>query len=186
MHRLLVAVASPVVYATGAVELELQLQSTGFRTPGLQQLRLTGSRARTQQLWHMGLVAPQHVESSPTRCQTRVPCIGRRIPIHCATREVLLLHFLLFLSRIYIQMSDPMDYSSNFLIFSVICSVSLLLALNLGRCLEICISELLTELFISFITSSISKSSIFPSLNIPFLCHLFLFPENCVLSLGRY
>ena len=45
-------------------------------------------------------------------------------------------------------MSDPMDYSSNFLIFSVICSVSLLLALNLGRYLEIYISELLTELFI--------------------------------------
>ena len=36
----------------------------------------------------MGLVASQHVESSWTRARTRVPCIGRRILNHCATREV--------------------------------------------------------------------------------------------------
>jgi len=43
---------------------------------------------RLQQLQHiglvvvaMGLVAPQHVGSSPTRDQTRVPCIGRGILI---------------------------------------------------------------------------------------------------------
>ena len=35
----------------------------------------------------MGLVAPWHVGSSRTRAQTRVPCIGRRILNHCATRE---------------------------------------------------------------------------------------------------
>ena len=35
----------------------------------------------------MGLVAPQHVESSRTRAQARVPCIGRWILSHCATRE---------------------------------------------------------------------------------------------------
>ena len=39
------------------------------------------------------LVAPRHVGSSWTRGQTRVPCTGRRILIHCATREVLLIHF---------------------------------------------------------------------------------------------
>ena len=33
------------------------------------------------------LVAPQHVESSWTRDQTHVPCTGRWILIHCATRE---------------------------------------------------------------------------------------------------
>ena len=27
------------------------------------------------------------MESSPTRAQTRVPCIGRQILNHCATRE---------------------------------------------------------------------------------------------------
>ena len=31
--------------------------------------------------------------SSRTRAQTRVPCIGRQILNHCATREVLDLHF---------------------------------------------------------------------------------------------
>ena len=35
-----------------------------------------------------GLVAPRHVGSSWTGARTRVPCIGRRILIHCATREV--------------------------------------------------------------------------------------------------
>ena len=37
----------------------------------------------------MGLVAPRHVGPSRTRARTRVPCIGRRILNHCATREVL-------------------------------------------------------------------------------------------------
>ena len=34
------------------------------------------------------LVAPWHVESSWTRDQTCVPCIGRQFPIHCTTREI--------------------------------------------------------------------------------------------------
>ena len=36
----------------------------------------------------MGLVDPQHVGSSQTRAQTRVPCIGRWILNHCTIREV--------------------------------------------------------------------------------------------------
>ena len=36
----------------------------------------------------MVLVAPWHVGSSRTRAQTHVPCIGRWILNHCATREV--------------------------------------------------------------------------------------------------
>ena len=36
----------------------------------------------------MGLVAPKHVESSPTRDQTHVPCIGKQILNHWTTREV--------------------------------------------------------------------------------------------------
>ena len=43
--------------------------------------------AQAQYLWLMGLVAPQHVGSSQTRARTRVPCIGRQILNHCATRE---------------------------------------------------------------------------------------------------
>ena len=36
-----------------------------------------------------GLVALQHVESSLTQDGTHVSCIGRQIPIHCTTMEVL-------------------------------------------------------------------------------------------------
>ena len=42
---------------------------------------------RVQQLWLTGLVAPRHVGSSRTRARTHVPCIGRWILNHCATRE---------------------------------------------------------------------------------------------------
>ena len=50
--------------------------------------------AQAQQLWLRGLVAPRHVGSSQTRARTRVPCIGRQILNHCATRETLYLYFL--------------------------------------------------------------------------------------------
>ena len=40
---------------------------------------------RAQLLWHMGLVAGWHVESSWTRGRTHVPCIGRRILNHWTT-----------------------------------------------------------------------------------------------------
>ena len=50
---------------------------------------LVGSRAQAQQLWHTGLVAPQHVGSSQTRDRTRVCCIDRQILYHWATREAL-------------------------------------------------------------------------------------------------
>ena len=62
----------------------LLLQSTGPRCMGFSSC---GTRA--QQLWRTGLVAPQHVGSSRTRARTRVPCIGRWILNHCATREAL-------------------------------------------------------------------------------------------------
>ena len=41
-----------------------------------------------QQLWHVDLVAPKHVESSQTRGWTRVPCSGRPILNCWTTREV--------------------------------------------------------------------------------------------------
>ena len=47
---------------------------------------LYGTQA--QKLWPMALVTPQHVESSQTRDQTGVPCIGRWILNHWTTREV--------------------------------------------------------------------------------------------------
>ena len=50
--------------------------------------------AQAQQLWPMGLVAPRHVGSSHTRARTCVPCIGRQILNHCATREAHATNFL--------------------------------------------------------------------------------------------
>ena len=45
--------------------------------------------AQAQYLWRTGLVALWHVGSSQTRTRTRVPCIGKQILNHCATREAL-------------------------------------------------------------------------------------------------
>ena len=42
-----------------------------------------------------GVSAPWHVESFQTRDRIHVPCIGRQILIHCATREVLMSLFFL-------------------------------------------------------------------------------------------
>ena len=61
----------------------LLLQSTGSRHTGFSSCSM-----RAQQLWCMGLVAPQHVWSSRTRDRTRDPCIGRWILNDCATGEV--------------------------------------------------------------------------------------------------
>ena len=52
---------------------------------GLQTSAVAAHRLRVVAT---GLVALRHVESSHIRDQTRVPCIGRWIPIYCATRGV--------------------------------------------------------------------------------------------------
>ena len=54
---------------------------------GLSRCRAQAPDAQAQQLWLTGLVAPRHVGSSQTRARTCVPCIGRQILNHCATRE---------------------------------------------------------------------------------------------------
>ena len=85
-HRL------PLVAARAGYSL---LQCAGFSSWWLLLSRSVGCRCsgfsscgmRAQQLWLVGLVAPQHVGSSQARAQTCVPCIGRRILNHCATRE---------------------------------------------------------------------------------------------------
>ena len=74
----------------------LQLQQAGAtlhcgaRASHYHGLSCCGAQApdaQAQQLWLTGLVAPRHVGSSQTRARTRVPCIGRQILNHCATRE---------------------------------------------------------------------------------------------------
>ena len=54
---------------------------------GLSPCGPQAPNAQAQQLWLTGPFAPRHVGSSQTRAQTRVPCIGRQIINHCATRE---------------------------------------------------------------------------------------------------
>ena len=58
----------------------------GAWTSHCESFRVVGT------LWHSGLVAPWHMESSQRRDRTHVPCIGRQIPNHGTTREVLILH----------------------------------------------------------------------------------------------
>ena len=50
----------------------------------------------------MGLVAPRHVGSSQTRARTRVPCFGKQILNHCATREAL--NFSLFVCFFFLTL----------------------------------------------------------------------------------
>ena len=56
---------------------------------GLSCCRAQAPDAQAQQLWLTGPVALQHVGSSQTRARTRVPCIGRQILNHWATKEAL-------------------------------------------------------------------------------------------------
>ena len=89
MCSLLIVAVSPIL------EHRIQCMSFHSCSSWAQQLKLIGSRVCTQQLWHMVLAAPRRVESPRIRDQTCVPCIGRLIPTHCATREVPLTYFLL-------------------------------------------------------------------------------------------
>ena len=75
----------------------LDTQASVVVACGLQQLWLSDSRARAQQLWRTGLVAPQHVGSSQTRARNCVLCIGRWILNHCTTREAQQFVFCSFL-----------------------------------------------------------------------------------------
>ena len=70
----------------------------------------------------MDLVALWHVGSSRTRDQTRVPCIGRWILNHCATREAPNVYFF---SRITFSQREleigidvvKINFSSSFLCY---------------------------------------------------------------------
>ena len=59
----------------------------------LQTRRLSNCGSRAELLRGMW-------ESSQTRARTRVPCIGRQILNHCATREAPLLFIILFLAAL--------------------------------------------------------------------------------------
>ena len=97
VHRLSLVVASggySLLHCMGfSLRWLVLLQSIGSRCAGFSSC---GMQAQLWLLWPSGLVAPQHVGSSRTRGQTRVPCIGRWILNHYATREVPLFYFYLF------------------------------------------------------------------------------------------
>ena len=78
-----------LVAASGGYAL---LQCAGFSSWRLLLLQSTGSRCVGFSSCG-ALVALQHVGSSRTRGRTRVPCTGRQILNHCATREARLITF---------------------------------------------------------------------------------------------
>ena len=70
----------------------------GVRASHYRGLSCCGAQApdaQAQKLWLMGLVALRHVGSSQTRARTRVPCIGRQILNHYATKEAPIRLYLL-------------------------------------------------------------------------------------------
>ena len=62
------------------------------------QLQARASVVVAQQLWSTDLIAPWQVGSSQSKDWTRVPCIDRWILMHCTTREI---QGILFLIIIY-------------------------------------------------------------------------------------
>ena len=125
----------------------------GFRSCGTwaQQLWVTGSRAQAQQLWRTGLPAPRHVGSSRTRARTHVPCIGRQILNHCATREATFQSFLI----VYISLPriSAFLFVSRVLIFiiliiQVLSSLPSLPVVILFRVLKYLLLVLCSELLI--------------------------------------
>ena len=62
---------------------------------GLSRCGAQAPDAQAQQPWLTGPAAPRHVGSSQARARTRVPCISRQTPNHCATREAPILQFLI-------------------------------------------------------------------------------------------
>ena len=91
VHGLLIAVASLVAeHGPQSVQASV-VAARGLSSCSAWALGLLGFSSCVtwaQQLWRMGLVTPRHVGSSRTRSRTHVPCIGRQILNHCATREV--------------------------------------------------------------------------------------------------
>ena len=90
----------------------------GARAPhhcGLSRCGAQAPDAQAQQLWFTGLVAPRHAGSSQTRARTRVPCTGRHILNHCATREALDVCF--YFSWVYTSEWDCWNHMVTMLAF---------------------------------------------------------------------
>ena len=107
---LLLAVASLVGRSIGSRRVDF----SSCTTPG-QKLLHAGSRMHgLSSCGGMGLVAPQHVESSQTRDQTHVPCIGRQILfwlrwvlVRCSMRNLLVVACRMLVSQPGIKFASP-------------------------------------------------------------------------------
>ena len=75
-----------LLISVASLAAENQLQ--GSWAPVVSSPGLSSHGSWAQYLWCMGLVAPCHVGSSPTRDGTHVPCIARWVLNHRNTREV--------------------------------------------------------------------------------------------------
>ena len=105
----------------------------GARSSHYRGLSCCGAQApdtQAQQLWLTGPVAPRHVGSSQTRARTRVPCIGRQILNHCATREAPVYQFLMH--DTYFK-----DWPLGIL-FQLLCNISNQKQYNLQCCDKAC------------------------------------------------
>ena len=71
------------------VDFSVVAGGRGSSLVAVGRLSSCGTRALEHRLSSCSSVAPWHVGSSQTRDRTCAPCIGRRILIHCATKEVL-------------------------------------------------------------------------------------------------
>ena len=67
------------------------LQCPGFslwQNTDSRHLGFSSRNTWAHQLRHTGFSCLRHMESSQTKDQTRVPCTGSRILIHCTTKEI--------------------------------------------------------------------------------------------------
>ena len=89
----------------------------GARASHCRGLSCCGAQApdaQAQWLWLTSLVAPRHVGSSQTRARTHVPCIGRRILNHCATREAPWEYFCLVISTAFLLSRSSAPFCPSF------------------------------------------------------------------------
>ena len=85
------------------------LWCTGFSLLWLLLWRSMGSRVHgLQQLWHMSLVALQHVKSSRIRDKNHVPCVGRQILNHWTSKEAQISPLKLFFSKILSNLKNQL------------------------------------------------------------------------------
>ena len=84
------------------------LWSTGSRHMGFYSCGSRALERRLSSCGTLGLVALRHVGSSQTRARTRVPCIGRQILNHCATREAA--HYIFLDAFLQLIMAHSSSY----------------------------------------------------------------------------